>query len=312
MTIKLDDINITNKIKMERGVRQGDTISPKLFTLALEDVFKKLNWDKKGIRVDGGMLNHLRFADDVVVLASSLEELQTMLEQLHHTSAQVGLKMNLSKTKTLNENEEQVIVNGQRIENVKEYIYLGHAIKLGKENQTTEISRRIKLGWAAFGKLNFIFKSKIPNSLKRDVYNKCVLPVMTYGLETMTMTARSVNRLRVSQRAMERAMMGISLRDHIRNEDIRRQTRITDIVERIANSKWSWAGHLARQSEERWAKRLLCWRPRLAKRPVGRPPKRWTDDIQTVAGKNWMRRAQNRNEWKKLREAYILQWMSNG
>ncbi|XP_030750175.1 uncharacterized protein LOC115877964 [Sitophilus oryzae] len=138
------------------------------------------------------MLNHLRFADDVVVLASSLEELQTMLEQLHHTSAQVGLKMNLSKTKILNENEEQVNVNGQRIENVTD--------------------------------------------LKRDVYNKCVLPVMTYGLETMMMTARSVNRLRVSQRAMERAMMGISLRGHIRNEDIRRQTRITDIVERIANS----------------------------------------------------------------------------
>ncbi|XP_030753651.1 uncharacterized protein LOC115880560 [Sitophilus oryzae] len=157
------------------------------------------------------MLNHLRFADDVVVLASSLEELQTMLEQLHHTSAQVGLKMNLSKTKILNENEEQVNVNGQRIENVKE--------------------------------------------------------------------------LRVSQRAMERAIMGISLRDHIRNADIGRQTRITDIVERIANSKWSWAGHMARQSKERWAKRLLCWRPCLEKRPVGRPPKRWTDDIQTVAAR---------------------------
>lgn len=35
------------------GVRQGDTSSPKLFTLALEDVFGRLTWDQKGINVDG-------------------------------------------------------------------------------------------------------------------------------------------------------------------------------------------------------------------------------------------------------------------
>lgn len=37
----------TNKIPIKRGVTQGDTVSPQLFTLVLEDIFRFLNWHKK-------------------------------------------------------------------------------------------------------------------------------------------------------------------------------------------------------------------------------------------------------------------------
>ncbi|CAH2268920.1 jg2790 [Pararge aegeria aegeria] len=44
-------------------------------------------------------------------------------------------------------------------------------------------------------------------------------------------------RLGVTQRAMERAMLGVSLRDQIRNEEIRRKTRVIDIAQRVAKLK---------------------------------------------------------------------------
>ena len=58
------------KFKIGRGVRQGDTISPKLFTVALEGVFKKLNWEKMG-NINGKFLSHLGFADDIILMTTN-------------------------------------------------------------------------------------------------------------------------------------------------------------------------------------------------------------------------------------------------
>ncbi|CAH2268389.1 jg15843 [Pararge aegeria aegeria] len=92
---------------------------------------------------------------------------------------------------------------------------------------------------------------------------------------------------RVTQRAMKRAMLGVSLRDQIRNEEIRRRTRVTDIAQRVAKLKWQWAGHIARRTDGRWGLKVLEWRPRTGKRSVGRPPTRWTNDIRRIAGSRW-------------------------
>ncbi|CAH2261471.1 jg20131 [Pararge aegeria aegeria] len=42
--------------------------------------------------------------------------------------------------------------------------------------------------------------------------------------------------------------LGVSLRDQIRNEEIRRRTRVTDIAQRVANLEWKWAGHKVRRT----------------------------------------------------------------
>jgi hypothetical protein len=69
---------------------------------------------------------------------------------------------------------------------------------------------------------------------------------MTYGAETWTPTARLVHKFN-AQRAMERAMLGVSLRDRIRSQ---------------------------------MSQMILEWRPRLGKRSVGRPQASWSDDLR--------------------------------
>ncbi|CAH2240885.1 jg9622 [Pararge aegeria aegeria] len=105
-------------------------------------------------------------------------------------------------------------------------------------------------------------------------------------------------RLGITQRAMERAVLGVTLRDQIRK--IRRRTRVTDIALRVAKLKWKWAGQIARRTDGRWGSKLLEWRPRTGKRSVGRPPTRWTDDIKRVAGSRWKQAAQDRRFWNSL------------
>ncbi|CAH2218447.1 jg1980, partial [Pararge aegeria aegeria] len=48
-----------------------------------------------------------------------------------------------------------------------------------------------------------------------------------------------IRRLRVTQRAIERAML----------KQIRRKTKVTDIAQRFAKLQWQWAGHIARRND---------------------------------------------------------------
>ncbi len=314
MSVRLQDQN-SKPIQLQRGVRQGDVISPKLFTTALEDVFKLLDWSGFGININGEYITHLRFADDIVVMAETVEDLNTMLDGLSRASQQVGLKMNMDKTKIMS--NARVVptplkVGDTTLEVVDNYVYLGQTVQLGRSNFEKEVNHRIQLGWAAFGKLRNILTSEIPQCLKTKVFEQCVLPVLIYGSETWTLTMGLIRRLKVTQRAMERAMLGVSLRDRIRNEEIRRRTKVTDIARRIAKTKWQWAGHIARRDDGRWGRKVLEWRPRAGRRSVGRPPTRWTDDLVKVAGRAWMRAAQDRALWKALEEAFVQQWTSFG
>jgi hypothetical protein len=70
-----------------------------------------------------------------------------------------------------------------------------------------------------------------------------LLPLMTYRTETWPLTMGLIRRLNVTQRAIERAMLGVSLRDGIRNDEIRKRTKVPDIARRIADVKWQWAAH---------------------------------------------------------------------
>ncbi|MBF2463453.1 hypothetical protein ICI39_14060 [Listeria welshimeri] len=119
----------------------------------------------RGVNVNGEYISHLRFADDIVIFAETLEELNQMLNDLNGSSRRVGLGMNLDKTKVMfnrNVMPRPVRVEGVLLEVVQDYIYLGQTIQLGRHNFEKEADRRIQLGWAAFGKLRRVLTSTIP------------------------------------------------------------------------------------------------------------------------------------------------------
>ena len=94
--------------KILKGVRQGDPISPKLFTAAMEDVFRNLDWQSKGpIAINGEHPTHLRFADDIMLVSHDPDDLQIMIRELSPESKKAGLKMNIKKTKVTMSNNLQ-------------------------------------------------------------------------------------------------------------------------------------------------------------------------------------------------------------
>ena len=114
---------------IERGVRQGDPLSPKLFSAVLENIFRNLNWEDFGLNIDGSNLTHLRFADDLVLFDEKPETLEKMLESLNEESKKVGLAMNYTKTKLMtNSTKIDIRVSQETLEYVDEYTYLGQLI----------------------------------------------------------------------------------------------------------------------------------------------------------------------------------------
>lgn len=54
-----------------------------------------------GINVNGEYITHLRFADDIVVMVATMEDLSSMLDDLSRASERKGLQMNMDKTKVM-------------------------------------------------------------------------------------------------------------------------------------------------------------------------------------------------------------------
>ncbi|KAG6940157.1 hypothetical protein G0U57_019862 [Chelydra serpentina] len=102
---------------------------------------------------------------------------------------------------------------------------------------------------------------------------------MLYGSEMWALTKREDQRLSVAERTMKQAMLGISISFGMRSRRIRERSRVRDIVVESRHNKMHWVGHVAWFMDNSWTAIIAEWYPREQKRPLGRPPRRWEDDI---------------------------------
>ena len=88
---------------IKKGMRQGCPISLVCFNFYLEEVMRRtadeMSW--VGMRISGKYLNNLRFADDVVLIATSPERLQTLIDEVDCVSKEFKLEISTSKTKIM-------------------------------------------------------------------------------------------------------------------------------------------------------------------------------------------------------------------
>ncbi|KAH1023767.1 hypothetical protein HUJ05_003369 [Dendroctonus ponderosae] len=74
-----------------RGIKLGETISPKLFTLAIEGVFKKLELSEYGVFIGSRRLTDLRYAGNIVLFAHDAEHLERMIHRIPIDINSLGL-----------------------------------------------------------------------------------------------------------------------------------------------------------------------------------------------------------------------------
>jgi hypothetical protein len=91
----------------------------------------------------------------------------------------------------------------------------------------------------------------------------------------------------------------------LHNEELRDLYSSLSIIRIVKSRRMRWAGHVARMGEKRNAYRLLVGKPE-GRRPLGRPRRRWMDNIRMYLGEvgwggvDWIGLAQDRNRWRAV------------
>ena len=149
-----------------------------------------------GIKIAGRNINTLRYADDTTLVAESEEELNSLLMKMKEESENVGLKLNIQKTKIMASGPiTSWQIDGETVETVTDFIFLGSKITVGGDCNH-EIKKHLLLGRKPMTNLDSILKSRdITLPTKVRLVKAMIFPVVMYGFESWTIKKAEHRRI---------------------------------------------------------------------------------------------------------------------
>ena len=141
-----------------------------------------------GIKIAGRNINNFRYADDTTIMAESEQELKSLLMKVKEESENVGLKLNIQKTKIM---ASGLItsweIDGETVEAVSDFIFWGSKITADGDCRH-EIKRCLFLGRKVMTNIDSILKSRdVTLPTKVHLVKAMVFPVVMYACESWTL-----------------------------------------------------------------------------------------------------------------------------
>ena len=312
---------MSKKINVENGLRQGCTLTPVLFNLyACLVVERWISWVSE---VDGAgtylrfkfdqrlfrrstrnaqesQITDGQFADDGALLATSRAGAEHILWEYMDVAGAFGLLVSLVKTKLMvagravrEEERTPIPVGDAEIESVAKFTYLGSLID-NNGRMDAEVNRRIASASKAFGDLrSAVFKDR-----------------HLYGSECWTLLRKNHKRLNAFHHRCIHTILGITSQQqqelHITSEMTRELWGdLETTTAKVTKRRLEWLGHVARMPNQHIPKMALFgWLPE--PRPPGGPRKRWRNQIRQdlravgVSEEDWYEEASHRAGWRAI------------
>ncbi|XP_071739768.1 uncharacterized protein [Rutidosis leptorrhynchoides] len=185
----IEAIHITRNLMVkyrekQKNLEMGSALSPFLFALILDELSRGIQE-----RIPWCLI----FADDIVLVSESKEELNRRLEQWRGALEGNGLQISRQKTEYLRcdfdrNNDDQddgvnICIGDQILHPQTSFRYLGSMLyKLGRIDE--DVSHRIKVGWVKWrAATGVLCDRKIPLKLKGKFFKVTIRPAMLYGSE---------------------------------------------------------------------------------------------------------------------------------
>ena len=190
----------TENFDIKVGLHQGSALSPFLFIVAMDTVTTEY-------RV--GLPFELLFADDLVIIAETQEELQRRWLKWEERMASQGLKVNTSKTEVLVSSTQRKNINikdskGETLNQVQSFKYLGSVVH-EEGGSTHAVKARVTAAWSKWNDISRVIGDRrMPKKLKVRLYETVIRPVLTYGGELWTLRKKEESILEATEMGMLR------------------------------------------------------------------------------------------------------------
>jgi len=194
--------NISSKVKCQNtlsesftcnlGVRQGECLSPFLFSLFLNDIEESfLAKGVEGIEIGDLKLLLLLYADDIILFAKDAQELQYSLDVLEDYCKRWRLTVNTTKTKIMIfqkggrlPSNLHFTYDGHDLEIVKIFKYLGVMFSSGGSFKETDVLLSGQATKAIFKMNSYLHKfTDLSPKHTLELFDKLILPILNYGSE---------------------------------------------------------------------------------------------------------------------------------
>jgi hypothetical protein len=210
----------SNLFKTSIGVKQGGPLSPRLFSIYIEDIIEEIERIGAGTTIKNQRVDILLYADDIILISDSENGLQRMIQKVEEFGNKWEIKFNPEKTVYMRfndnnkKNKTELTMNRKLINEVTEVKYLGMYID-NKLNPEKHINKK---RLAALLNLQKLKKSVLAHGLsvkaKMQLYKTYIRPTLYYGAELLNLNQNHIKAIQTSESNMIKNLFQIKKRSH--------------------------------------------------------------------------------------------------
>ena len=211
------------------GVRQGCPISPALFNLYTEHLMREWTVETAHLTspdVEGVQCTEQRYADDLVLMALTAEDVQEMLATLGVVAERYGLHIHPEKTEYMviksTMDDATISYSGNMLKRVSRFKYLGTTITHDLDD-AMEIRCRIAIAKETLNRCTYLKSTRINITTKLHLIKALVASRLTYGCCTWRVKTAEAKRLDAFGREIWRRHLGLSWQDMVSNKELERR-----------------------------------------------------------------------------------------
>lgn len=296
----------SEEVNRGKGIKQGCPLSPFLFNLVMQKIFKDVVEVVPELKLlDMGLLELpliLVFADDVLIIARTRQELEMIVKALEDCLPTVGLEINEQKSHVIirapnkmGDIPDTIRLNNKVYKTYKTLRYLGITLTEDLNRPATVKQRCVNAVKASKIVIDFCKQFKPSWEIGKLIYNTVISPALLYGTKVSTLTKRSRKQLAKYEKMIVKSIWNNCRKESGVKLNIKKALNGKTINRRIRVGRISYYGHIKRRPQNHPLK--IAYRFKLNRKKEGRPSYTWkvslNQDLKRYKGIN-------RDEWKSL------------